>query len=221
MEIKAALQHVSVFAKLNDQSLAGLAEHSEVRGYETGDFILTERAKGSSLVVLLSGRVGVQRQTGTGRTVLITLRKAGDHLGEMSLLDGQGHSADVVALEYCLVVLVPREAFLEVLHQNTDVAVEVIKALTARLREQTGDLTRAKSLDVMGRVCSALVELADGKGEIRGVTQQHLANQTGATRESVNRTLQLLKEAGHIEQDRGFIRVLHARALRERAEDFG
>lgn len=219
MNVYDALRRVPIFADLDDATLNLLGGRSHVRPFSAGQYLLREKKEGTALYVLLEGKVSVQRQTPSMRTILIAIREPGDHFGEMSLLDGLGHSADVVAMADCRVLVVSRPVFLQIVEEHPQVALGVIRTLTRRLREQTGDLTKARSLDLMGKVCATLLGLADSEGLVRGITQQQLANHTGATREAVNRTLQALKETGHIEQGRGYIRLLDPRALARRAEE--
>lgn len=219
MNVYDALRSVPIFADLDDATLKAIGDRSQVRSYEAGQYLLREQKEGTALYVLLEGKVSVQRQTPSMRTIFIAIREPGDHFGEMSLLDGLGHSADVVAMADCRVLIVSRPVFLQIVEEHSQVALGVIRTLTRRLREQTGDLTKARSLDLMGKVCATLLVLADGKGVLNGVTQQQLANHTGATREAVNRTLQALKDAGYIEQGRGYIRLLDPKALSRRAEE--
>jgi CRP/FNR family cyclic AMP-dependent transcriptional regulator len=219
MTVTDALKSVPIFGELEEGPLQVISERSRVRTFPAGHLVLMEQDEGKALYILLEGQVSIQRETVSGRTILIAQRGPGDHFGEMSLLDGLGHSADVVALVECRVLVVSREAFVKTVIEHPSVALAVIRTLTSRLREQTGDLTRAKSLDLMGRLCATLLDLADGEGALKGATQQHLANLTGSTRESVNRTLQSLQDAGHIELGRGVIRLLDPSALRRRAEN--
>lgn len=219
MNFGDALRKVPIFADLDEATLRLVSEQSRLRRVEPGQLLVMEQDEGASLYVLLEGRVSVQRQTASGRTVVIALREPGDHFGEMSLLDGLGHSADVVALVESRVLVVSRHIFVQTVLDHPPVALAVMRALCRRLREQTNEVTRAKSLDLTGRVCAALLDLADESGYVRGVTQQRLAHQTGATRESINRTLQSLRDAGYVEPGKGFIRLVDRAALGRRAEE--
>lgn len=177
-----------------------------------------EQDEGLSLYILLSGRVSVQRQTVSGRNVLIAERGPGEHFGEMSLLDGRGHSADVLALTDCELLIISRDAFAKTVTDHPSVALSVMRTLSGRLRELTADLTRSRSLDLMGRVCAALLDLANGQGVLEDITQKSLAARTGASREAVNRTLQNLQDAGYIAISKRIIRLLDRTALSKRAD---
>ncbi|MGV3614170.1 MAG: Crp/Fnr family transcriptional regulator [Fimbriimonas sp.] len=219
MSFQEVLRRVPIFAELDEPTLGLIGERSRVRQFSAGKKLLWEKGEGTALYILLEGKVSVQRHTPSGRTILIATRETGDHFGEMSLLDGKGHSADIVALTDCRTLVIDREVFLKIVEEHPAVALSVIRTLTARLREQTGDLTKARSLDLMGKVCATLLAQADQAGVVNGVTQQRLADGTGASREAVNRTLQALREAGYIEQGRGMIRLLDRNALARRAEE--
>ncbi len=221
MEVLDALRQVPLFSDLDAAQLELLTKCSKVGRFRKGRTLLIEEEEGKSLFVLLEGRVRIERKSASGRTAIIALREPGDHFGEMSLLDGMGHSADVVAIEDCQVVTIARQCFVQTVLEHPSVALAVIRSLSGRLREQADDLARSKTLDLTGKICAALLDLSDAEGHVERVTQQQLAHQAGATRESVNRTLQALRQVGYIEGERGRLRVLDSAALRRRADELG
>jgi CRP-like cAMP-binding protein len=65
----------------------------------------------------------------------------------------------------------------------------------------------------MGRVCAALLDLADEDGTLKNITQKSLVERTGASREAVNRTLQNLQDAGYITVSKRLISLYDRSAL--------
>src|SRR5258708_4967377 len=73
-----------------------------------GERMIEAGSFGNSFYLLIDGTVGVF--LGPERLQLATLQP-GSFFGEMTLISGQERSADVIALESCLVIEVPRRAF--------------------------------------------------------------------------------------------------------------
>jgi cAMP-dependent protein kinase regulator len=79
-----------------------------LRQFTTGDRIITEGSFGNSFFILTSGTVSVS--LGPEARRLATLSQ-GSFFGEMTLISGLPRNANVIALEPCQAVEVPRRAF--------------------------------------------------------------------------------------------------------------
>ena len=66
-----------------------------------------------------------------GRVILAMLN-AGDFFGEMSLLDGESRSANVIALEDTEVLSLNRDDFLDVLKDYPKIAIQLLKEMTSK-----------------------------------------------------------------------------------------
>ena len=126
----AKLERVPLFAHCTSQQLAFIATQVEDMEFPAGKVLCHEGQGGGDFFVLLAGAADVTR--GTKK---ITKMVAGDFFGEIALIDGGKRTATVTttAPSRCL-VLGPRQ-FQNVLHQNTDIAHSIMKALTLRIRE--------------------------------------------------------------------------------------
>ncbi len=124
------LKSVPLFAHCTSQQLEFIATQVEDMDFPAGKVLCSEGESGADFFVLLAGAADVTR--GTKK---ITKMAAGDFFGEIALIDGGKRTATVTttAPSRCL-VLGPRQ-FQNVLHQNTDIAHSILKALTLRVRE--------------------------------------------------------------------------------------
>lgn len=100
-----------------------------------GTIIIEEGQTDKVLYVLISGCVQVVKNTPEGRHVLIAERKAGDFFGEMALLEDAPRSARIVAIEPCEVGRIDDIAFNRMMEQEPRVAVNLLKSISARLRQ--------------------------------------------------------------------------------------
>jgi CRP/FNR family cyclic AMP-dependent transcriptional regulator len=126
----ARLKAVPLFAHCTPKQIQFIVTQVEDMDFPVGRVLCTEGKSGSDFFVLLSGAADVTRK---GRK--IAKMAPGDFFGEIALVDGGPRTATVTtsAPSRCL-VLGPRQ-FQNVLHQNTDIAHSVMKALTLRVRE--------------------------------------------------------------------------------------
>jgi CRP/FNR family cyclic AMP-dependent transcriptional regulator len=126
----ARLKAVPLFAHCTAKQIQFMVTQVEDMDFPAGRVLCTEGKSGSDFFVLLSGAADVTRK---GRK--IAKMAPGDFFGEIALVDGGPRTATVTTSEpsRCL-VLGPRQ-FQNVLHQDTDIAHSVMKALTLRVRE--------------------------------------------------------------------------------------
>ncbi|MBI2323705.1 MAG: cyclic nucleotide-binding domain-containing protein [Chloroflexi bacterium] len=123
------LRAVPLFAGCTDKQLAFIATRVEDLDFPAGK-VLTEQGKsGGEFFIVLSGEAEVRHDG-----AVVNRMKAGDHFGEIALLDNGPRTATVVTTSpmRCL-VLSPRQ-FQDVLHQDADIAVTLLHAVVRRLR---------------------------------------------------------------------------------------
>ncbi|HDT11250.1 MAG TPA: cyclic nucleotide-binding domain-containing protein [bacterium] len=124
-----AMKNVELFNDIPGEVLADIASLLEEESYEKGSYIVSEGELGKELFIIIQGEVEVV--SGGNRIDKMT---AGASFGEMSLIDSQPRSADVVALEDVLLLKIERDDFHEILKQREEVALGIIKVLNRRIR---------------------------------------------------------------------------------------
>lgn len=199
------IRRVPLFAALTPAQAALVAESVVKQRYRKGQWLLEQGQKSGYLAILLNGRARVVATDEKGREVILATLQAGDHVGEMSLIDNQPHSAGVRADVQTDALLLHRSAFVRCLPENNALAYAIMKGLVQRLRAANRKIESLALMDVYGRVARALLEAAQplrpGVGLIRGrVSRQELARSIGASREMVSRVLKDLQERGLVEQ---------------------
>lgn len=103
-----------------------------------GETLLAEGDSADTLYLLRSGRLGVfRRESGEDRPPrFIGVIRPGEPAGEMAMLAGTSHTADVVALRDCEVLALPRDAFFEAARTEPDLMVELSRLMIQRARER-------------------------------------------------------------------------------------
>jgi CRP/FNR family transcriptional regulator, cyclic AMP receptor protein len=201
------LQKVSIFAGLPPDDLADLAARMRPRSAEAGCLIVSQEGPGDALFVIVEGKVKVALYGDKGKEIILSILHAGDFFGEMSLLDRQPRSANVVALGEASLLWLDREAFQNHLVAHPTTALAVLAEMSRRLRRADAVIGNLALLDVYARVGRAVRELAHKQGEpadggllIRErPTQQEMAGMVGSSRETVNRALQDFARRGLLE----------------------
>jgi hypothetical protein len=99
---------------------------------DSGKPIFQEGDTGTEMYIIESGTVDILR-SGRGQEPIATL-EAGDFFGEMAVLEDQARFASAVARSPCRLLRIDRASFGDVLSQNVEIAIRIMRKLTARLR---------------------------------------------------------------------------------------
>ncbi len=145
MNVSDLFSKVPLFEGLPPADRVALAKAATLRSYRRGERIVTQGQPGDSFFVLVKGRVAVSILSPEGREVVLSTLSAGDHFGEMALLDEAPRSADARAHERCRLLVIQKDAFDDLLFMHKDLAYEVlwsmVRMLVGRLRETNDKLT--------------------------------------------------------------------------------
>jgi len=124
------IQDIPMFSRLTKHELREVASLCFEETYVTDQVILKQLDDAQHMVAIVTGRARVIRDGST-----IAKVGAGDVVGEMSLIDGLRRSADVVAETPVEAIVLHRTQFGKLLEGNASIAVKLLLAQTARLRE--------------------------------------------------------------------------------------
>lgn len=217
------LRNVPIFTDLSDSDLNRIASKMVSRDYEKGQMILLEESTGETFFIITSGTVKVTRLSDDGREVILALLGGSDFFGEMSLLDGEGRSANIVANEDAEVMTLSRRDFLECLETYPKIAIALLEELAVRLRKSDQQIESLSLSDSEQRIGITLIRLAEERGTIKrgDVTvqnlpyQQDIANMAGTSRETVSRTLKLLEDKKLVKRNGSDITIFNFNTFRQ------
>ena len=209
MDKLSLLQSVPIFSDLSPSDLNKIAERMIQRTYAKGQMILLEDDLGQTFFVIGGGSVKITRLSDDGREVILAMLGESDFFGEMSLLDGAGRSANVVALDSSEVLTLSRNDFLEILQEYPKISISLLEELTQRIRKSDQQIESLSLSDVEQRIGITLIRLAEELGTIKHGNvkinnlpyQQDIANMAGTSRETVSRTFKLLEEKGLVARE--------------------
>ena len=198
------IRRVPLFSMLTDAQAVTVADGVVKRRFKRGEMIVEQGKKTNALFILLNGRARVVSTDSRGREVILATLQPGDHIGEMSLIDTEPHSATVRAEVQTDVLMLGRNEFARCLPENSSMAYAVMRGLVQRLRHADRKIESLALLDVYGRVARALLEFAvdggDGERIVRDkISRQDIAKMVGASREMVSRVMKDLEERGYIQ----------------------
>jgi CRP/FNR family cyclic AMP-dependent transcriptional regulator len=205
------LSELTLFQGVPAQELEKFAPLLHRKIFPAGATVITADQLGDAVYVISAGSVKVHVIRPDGEEVILAVLGPGEVVGEMSLADSLGRSADVSTLEESVLLWMHRSAFRMKLEEVPMLSPRNLASLLSRrVRLTNAHLLSLAALDVPGRVASQLLALAREYGESTPqgtrvpmrLTQSDLAGLAGASRVRVNQALGYFRKRGLISMDR-------------------
>ncbi|MBW3536666.1 MAG: cyclic nucleotide-binding domain-containing protein [Actinobacteria bacterium] len=137
VERLATLREVPLFVGLSDTELGSLLGDSEERTYLPGQDLVTQGDASGPFFLIFEGRCRVLVD-GVDRKVI----GAGQHFGDMALVDGEPRSATVRAETEVRALAIPAEGFFRLLEANFGVVRKIMANLSRRARAAERQLSK-------------------------------------------------------------------------------
>jgi CRP-like cAMP-binding protein len=124
------LAKASLWSGLDKKDLKLIAKLSKERKYDTGSVIVQKGEGGVGFYLILEGSVEI-KSNGT------TLAKLGpgQFFGEMSVIDNQPRSANVVAIEPSRCLILTAWSFNALVTEHPKIALKILQEFVRRLRD--------------------------------------------------------------------------------------
>jgi serine phosphatase RsbU (regulator of sigma subunit) len=138
------IRGISLFASLSHEDLLHLARRLRWRVLSEGEILFKEGDLGNTLSILIDGSVDIVKAIGTSEEHLLAIiQNKGDLLGEMSLFNPDGvRSASARSRSQGKMLELSRRDFDDLLSRYPSIAVELLRELSARLRNSENTTIR-------------------------------------------------------------------------------
>ena len=124
-----------------------------------GQFIFKEGDRGTDMYVIESGSVEIFRGARTGEA--LAMLGPGDFFGEMAILEDEPRFASAVVSTPCRLRRIDRAHFTQLIAQDSEIAVRIMRKLAARLRRSNSSASTACSVNAWmprtSRFCAGLM----------------------------------------------------------------
>lgn len=204
------LAKMALFEGLTPLELTLVSESLRRRTFPPCTNVICVETPGEIVYVIEAGTVKIRIHQADGREVIVAVLGPGEVVGELSIIDDIGRSADVVTQETTTLLWVDRNCFERLMEHVPRITHNLLRVLSRRVRASTQQIQALCTLDVYGKVARQLLvfarqygESVDGKGlriPIR-LTQSDIAGMVGASRERVNQVFVNLRDRKLIEFD--------------------
>ncbi|MGR8919484.1 MAG: Crp/Fnr family transcriptional regulator [Gammaproteobacteria bacterium] len=214
------LNAVDLFRGLPHGEREAIAARLSARRYAAGDVIVTQEDARTDVFFIVSGTVRVSFHAASGKDVQFRDMHAGETFGELSAIDGQPRSAEVLAVTEVFAAIATGEVFRELATGFPTIAGRLLGQLTSRIRALSDRVVEFSTLGVSNRIHGELLRLAHEHGvrhnraEIAPApTHADIAARVSTHREAVTRELAALAKRGLVKRGRARLEVLDVERL--------
>ena len=149
LDVAPLLRSIPLFAGLTDEDLQVLARALHQRSYAAGEMVLNQGESGSSMYIVESGECNIHLPGDASRRISLKDIARGESFGELALFDEMPRSASVLASTDAVLLELQRSTLEDFLGRRPQVALAILRTMSARLRETNTMLSAraAKNVD--------------------------------------------------------------------------
>jgi CRP/FNR family cyclic AMP-dependent transcriptional regulator len=189
--------------------------------FAAGTALMTAEQPGGVTYLIREGTVKVHIEQADGSDVILAILGPGEILGEMTLMDSDARSANVVTLEESTLLWIDHETLRAYMRDMPLIAENMVRILSRRLRLANAQVQSLATQDVFGRVARQILAFSEEYGRPTDdgaimiplrLTQSDLASLVGASRVRVNQVLVHYQQRNYISVSQQHYMTVHDRA---------
>lgn len=199
-----------------------LAQNFIIQKFKKNETIYCEGETPMHLMCLLNGKVKIYKEGVGGRSQIIRVIKDKEYFAYRAYFAEENFVTAAAAFEPCTICLIPMQAIMKLLEENTDLAMFFIRQLSIDLGiadERTVNLTQKH---IRGRLAESLLFLKDTYGVEEDqstlsiyLSREDLANLSNMTTSNAIRTLSNFANEKLITIDGRKIKIIEEDRLRK------
>jgi CRP-like cAMP-binding protein len=199
------VRELSSLKALNKGELLRLAECKTSSIIKKGDPIFEEGDAVNGIYCITVGICKLSKLSANGKDQIVKLVKAGELLGQRSMISDEPANLSAVALEDMEVCFIPKSEVLNFFDTNNQFSMNLMKTICGDLKETSDHLVSISQKTVKERLAETLIYLQEtfGKNEDGSLriqlSREEMAGMIGTATESCIRLLSDFNKLGLIE----------------------
>lgn len=212
----------SVLPTLQREQLATIIQTIKVT---KGEVIFREYDPAEAIYFVNEGKVKISKSTPDGKEIVLSIRQTGEMFAEVALFgnDNSTYPATATCIESGKVSFIKNEELETYLIQHPQLAISMFRTVSERLVISQTTLRDVALFGKFGALAATLIRLAEEYGSPTEdgitiklkLTHEDLGSFFGATRESVTRLMNQLKQQDIVTKKRGYLIIHDLEALKE------
>jgi CRP/FNR family transcriptional regulator, dissimilatory nitrate respiration regulator len=222
MDARTIIKQCPLFTGVTAEDLDFLVRISKTREYEKGEILFSEGEEALGFYVIGSGKVKIFKLSPEGKERILHIVHPGGTFAEAAIFGIGLYPAYAQPLEKSQLLFFPKRDFLTLLHEHSQIAINMIGGLSRFLRQFATQIEELTFKDVPARLARYLLELAgDENDNVQlPISKTQLASNLGTVSETLSRTFRKLTDDEIIEVKGKTIHIFDRDRLEDLAEKY-
>ena len=211
----------SIFKELPEKDIQLLYDRMLERRYKKGQRVFLEGSQPTGIYYVKNGKIKKYKADLNGREHIIYICTEGDLFGYPALLSEDPYTHSTAAMEDSVIGFVPKNDFLNILHQSTSLSGKLLKNLSHEFGVLVNGISTFAHRTVRERLALCLLILGDkyktgnevDQPTVINLKREDLANMVGTAVETLVRLIHDFKIEGLIETKGRKITILDAEKI--------
>lgn len=219
------IDNIPFFSGLPVEQKSQISEIIQTKKMTKGEVLFHEYDAAESIFFINQGKVRISKSTPDGKEIALSIRQSGDMFAEVALFSKEGstYPATAICIEGGYVSYIKNAELETFLLNHPQLAISMFRFVSERLRISQATLRDVALYGKFGALAATLVRLAEEYGETDGdgitiklkLTHEDLGSFFGATRESVTRLMNQLKQLKIVTKKEGYLVIHNMELLNE------
>ncbi|QJC38675.1 cAMP-activated global transcriptional regulator CRP [Enterobacteriaceae endosymbiont of Donacia fulgens] len=192
-----------MFLKLQkDSTLEWFLSYCHINKYPAKMILIKQENISKNLFFILKGVVVVSIKNKNGKEIILSYLSTGNFIGEMGIFNNHYKEITLVKLKTeCELAKISYTNFHNLIKINNNIIMKISEQLSNKLHLTYQKVNNLAFLDVTNRISKTLLNLAKSPEAITHpdgmqikITRQEIGKIVGCSRETVGRTLKILKK---------------------------
>jgi CRP/FNR family transcriptional regulator len=165
-----------------------------------GDVLFQQGEKATGFYVVASGKVKIYKLSPDGKERILHVIQPGNSFADAAIFADGCYPAFAETLEKSKLIFFPKTDFLNLLHQHSQISINMIGGLARFLRQFTTQIEDLTFRDVPARLARYLSDLGGDHlvHLVLPISKSQLASNLGTVSETLSRTFRKLSDEGII-----------------------
>lgn len=221
--IKGLLQNFSLFKELMEEEIDPIVEISHLRTYLAKSFVFMQGEPLDRVFFIYTGKVKIHKTDLSGKEQIVSILQAGEMFPHAGFFRTGNFPAHAEVLEETELIVIPVEQFEKILLKYPELSIKMFKVLGEKIIDLQNRLEEKILCDMYQQIVMLFLRLcktnAVRKNDLYKLTShftnQELANMIGTSRETMNRTINQLRNKKLIKLDEDGCFLIHSAKLGE------
>lgn len=218
MSSTSFIDNIPIFSALPADQRGQISEIIQTKKMTKGEVLFHEYDPAEAIFFINEGKVRISKSTPDGKEIALSIRQPGDMFAEVALFSkgGNTYPATAACIEGGFVSFIKNDELESFLLQHPQLAISMFRFVSERLRISQTTLRDVALYGKFGALAATLVRLSEEYGVVNNdgitiklkLTHEDLGSFFGATRESVTRLMNQLKQQNIVTKKDGYL-VIH------------